>query len=313
MNISVIELGTTSFQLLQARRTDARRVEPLYADKRYFQLSAGAQASAPTSEALQSAVSTLREVLATAPPSARAGGVVVIATGTVREALTHPAWSEAFSKQTGLTVRLLSGEEEARLSYWGAVSELSTEPQKLAVVDLGGATTAMAWGTGERVDRAASVRLGVLTLAERLAQMPKPGQLAIEQMAVFVRRTFEPLVPVDDPLKPDMLVFASGVAKLLLSLVYSYGLIFNGKLVPTDALHRLVPRLLTASVAELSERGVPEPRIPSVGPTAVVLSVIADLFEVERFLVGSNGLREGAVLAAEQLGLQAWPAELGAA
>jgi exopolyphosphatase / guanosine-5'-triphosphate,3'-diphosphate pyrophosphatase len=307
VNVSVIELGTTSFQLLQARRTEAGRVEPLHVDKRYIQL--GQQLTAHgviAPEGIQLALGTLRDLLAAAPASAQSGPVVAIATGSVRDALGAGDLARALVTQTGLQFRALTGEEEAQLTYLGAASELGPVAQNLAVVDLGGATTAIAWGTGTQIKKAASVRLGALTLAERLAGQPQ-RQLALEQMAVYVRRTFEPVLVVDEALRPETLIFASGVAKTLLSLVYSYGLIFKGNIVPSQALHALVPKLLAATPKELAERGVAAPRLQSVGPTAVVFSVIADMFEVERFLVGSNGLREGVALNAEAIGLQAWP------
>lgn len=308
MNVSVVELGTTSFQLLQARRTEAGRVEPLHTDKRYIQI--GRQLGPDgvlTPEGTQLALASLRELLSAAPSSAQAGPVLAIATGIVRDTLAVGDFARVLEQQVGLRFRALSGEEEAQLTYLGAASELGPGSTNLAVVDLGGATTAIAWGVGSRVRRATSVRLGALTLAERLAQHPQRGQLALEQMAVYVRRTFEPVLVVDESLRPETLIFASGVAKTLLSLVYSYGLIFKGNIVPTRALHALVPKLLAATARELTERGVPAPRVQSVGPTAVVFSEIADLFEVERFAVGSNGLREGVALNAEALGPQPWP------
>jgi exopolyphosphatase / guanosine-5'-triphosphate,3'-diphosphate pyrophosphatase len=309
VNVTVLELGSSSFQLLQARRTEAGRVEPLHAEKRYLQLASYSSAQGGLSaEGIELACRALRELLAAAPPSAHAGPVVAIATGTVRDALNSGELSRALAAEAPLQFRALSGEEEAQLTYLGAVSELGANTQNLAVVDLGGATTAIAWGTGDQIKKAASVRLGVLTLAERLAQQQPRGQMALEQMAVYVRRTFEPVLVVDEALRPQTLIFASGVAKTLLSLVYSYGLIFKGNIVPTQALHALVPQLLAASSSDLAQRGVAAPRLQSVGPTAVVFSVIADLFEVERFAVGLNGLREGVVLSAESVGLQPWPA-----
>jgi exopolyphosphatase/guanosine-5'-triphosphate,3'-diphosphate pyrophosphatase len=308
VNVSVVELGTTSFQLLQARCTEAGRVEPLHVDKRYIQIARQLGPDGVLSpEGVQLALATLRELLNAAPTSAHAGPVVAIATGSVKEALAVGDFARVLEQQTGLRFAALTGEDEAKLTYHGAATEMGPGSQNLAVVDLGGATTAIAWGTGPEVRRATSVRLGALTLAERLAQHPQRGQLALEQMAVYVRRTFEPVLMVEESLRPDTLVFASGVAKTLLSLVYSYGLIFKGNLVPTRALHALVPKLLTATARDLTERGVPAPRVQSVGPTAVVFSEIADLFEVERFAVGSNGLREGVALSAEAMGLQPWP------
>jgi exopolyphosphatase/guanosine-5'-triphosphate,3'-diphosphate pyrophosphatase len=201
----------------------------------------------------------------------------------------------------------LSGEEEAGLAYLGAASELKGPEQQVAVVDWGGGSTEIAWGKGDRVLHAVSLRLGVLALAERLAALPNRNQMAIEQFATYVRRTVEPALVTNTELLPQSLIFASGVAKVLLALIYSFGLISKGNVVPSVLLHGLIPRLLSAKPEELLQRGVPAPRVTSVGPGAVVISVIADLFELDRFVVASAGLREGVVLNAERVGLQPWP------
>src|SRR5690606_8246394 len=133
------------------------------------------------------------------------------------------------------------------------------------------------------------------------------GLAALDQMAGYVRRTIEPHVLERASTPPDMLVFASGVARVILSLVYSYGLLTKGTMVPSQILADLVPRLLAASSEDLLQRGVPIKRLASVGPTAVVLGVITDLFELDRFVVTRAGLREGIVLHAEHVGVQPWP------
>lgn len=310
MHLSVIDLGSNSFQLLQARRTDAGRVEALYSAVEYVQLARHVTPQGQlTPTGFQAGIDAVVRLLQAAPQSAHDSQVLAIATCAIRDANNGQAFLDALRASTGLQVRILSGEEEASFTYYGAAAEFSLKPQRMAVVDLGGGSTEIAWGMGPQVLHATSLRLGVLALAERLAALPNRGQMALEQMATYVRRTIEPVLNVGPELAPDSLVFASGVAKVLLSLIYSYGLIAKGSTVPSVVLHGLIPRLLNTTTQELLQRGVPAPRVLSVGPTAVVISVIADLFEVDKFVVAAGGLREGVVLHAESLGPQAWPSK----
>jgi exopolyphosphatase/guanosine-5'-triphosphate,3'-diphosphate pyrophosphatase len=308
VHLTVLDLGSNSFQLIQARRTDAGRSETLFSAIEYVQLARHVTPQGVLTEhGIELGVAAVERLLLAAPQSAHGAPVVAIATCAIRDANNGAQFLERVRARTGLLARILSGEEEASLAYLGAASELKGPPQQLAVVDLGGGSTEIAWGKGPNVLHAVSLRLGVLALAERLAALPNRNQMAIEQFATYVRRTIEPVLVTNPELLPQSLVFASGVAKVLLALIYSFGLIAKGNVVPSVLLHGLIPRLLDAKPEDLIHRGVPAPRVTSVGPSAVVISVIADLFELDKFVVASAGLREGVVLHAENIGLQPWP------
>jgi exopolyphosphatase/guanosine-5'-triphosphate,3'-diphosphate pyrophosphatase len=308
VNITILDLGSNSFQLLQARRTEADRVEPLYSAVEFVQLANFVNAQGVLEErGMVAGIEAIQSLLQRSPPSCSDGPVSAVATCAIRDAKNGAEFVERVSAQTGLTTRVLSGEDEASLTYWGASSELGKPNKNLAVVDLGGGSTQIAWGNATRVEHRATIKLGVLALAERLSAFKSSPSMALDQMAAYVRRTIEPhvLERADSP--PDTLVFASGVARVILSLVYSYGLLTKGTVVPQQILADLVPKLLSASSEDLAQRGVPPKRLASVGPTAVVLGVITDLFELDRFVVTRAGLREGIVLHAEHVGMQPWP------
>lgn len=308
MNVTIFDLGSNSFQLLQARRTDAGRIEPLFSAVEFIQLARFSTPEGAIDEVgRREGIAAVQRLIAGAPASAAAGPVVAVATCAIRDASNGQAFLDEVQAVTGLRARVISGDEEARLTYYGAATEFGAPNRRLAVVDLGGGATQIAWGVDSDPTHELSIRLGVLALAERLAGLPNVANVALDQMAAYVRRTIEPLVLRTQPFFPEMLVFASGVARVILSLMYSYGLIAKGTIIPSHVLAQLLPLLLAAPPAELSERGVPEKRLHSVGPTAVVLGVITDLFELDRFAVARSGLREGIALNAELVGTQPWP------
>lgn len=308
MNVTIIDLGSNTFQLLQARRTEAGRVDPLYSAVEFVELARHVGSDGmitPLGSSL--GIQAVERLVAQAPASTATGPVVAVATCAIRDARNGADFLAAVAGSTGLEARILDGREEAGLTYAGAVTELGDFSGPVAVVDLGGGATQIAWGTGASSQSQISVRLGVLALAERLSGLSNVGNVALDHMAAFVLRTIEPAVIQAQPFEPKTLVFASGAARVILSLMYSYGVITKGMTVPTLALADLVPKLLEASPEELLRRGVPSKRINSVGPTAVVLAVIAQSFELDRFVVVKSGLREGIALHAERVGLQPWP------
>ncbi len=102
-------------------------------------------------------------------------GVAVVGTQCLREAADGAAFAAEVARRTGLQIEIISGQEEARLAYLGACSELPADvaDARLAVLDVGGRSTEFGLGRGERLDQSSSLPLGVLGLTENyLSQEP---------------------------------------------------------------------------------------------------------------------------------------------
>lgn len=92
--------------------------------------------------------------------------VVTVATSAVRDASNRSEFLDAVWQRTGLRVRVLSGEEEAALSYQGVLLGVSVEPRFTAVVDIGGGSTELIWTQDDGRLRLASVNVGAVRATE---------------------------------------------------------------------------------------------------------------------------------------------------
>jgi exopolyphosphatase / guanosine-5'-triphosphate,3'-diphosphate pyrophosphatase len=308
VDVSVLDLGSHSFQLLCARSLRSGRVERLHKDVEFVQLTNHLRPDGSIdADGFAAGIKGVIELLARAPEFARKRPLIGVATCAIREASNGGAFLTALEQATGVTARALPGEEAASLAYAGAASEFEGKPRRMAVVDLGGGSTELAWGNGKQLLHGVSVRLGVMSLVERLASMPNTANMALDQLAVFVTRSLEPVVYAARQDPPQLLVFASGVARVIQALAISYELALPGAPITARSLRALIPLLLEATPAELQARGVPSQRVKTTGPTAIVLDVVCELFEKEEFTVVRGGLREGVVLNARAMSAQAWP------
>lgn len=307
MDVTVIDLGSNSFKLIQARRSRDGQVQTLFKAVEFVALANAVDSDGSiTAEGLDQGANAVQELLRQTPKSAHKHPVVCVATSAVREAPNGSEFVELVAKRSGLRARILTGEEEARLAYAGAASGFAPNQVRTLVVDLGGGSTQFAVGRGREVESCASVRLGVLRLIDRLAALPNTPSDALEHMAVFVRRTIEPSIDALGE-QPESLVFASGVARVIADLLRTYEPVPEGGSFAGHSLRALTPQLLAAPPEELANRGVPEKRLHSVGPTAIVLDVICDLAGLDDFYVANTGLREGAAINSTELGTQRWP------
>jgi exopolyphosphatase/guanosine-5'-triphosphate,3'-diphosphate pyrophosphatase len=92
---------------------------------------------------------------------------VAIGTAGLRIAPNSNALIDAVRERTGIEVEIISGEEEARLAYLGAISELDSGDGSLVVFDTGGGSSQFTIGHWDRVDESFSVNLGAVRLTER--------------------------------------------------------------------------------------------------------------------------------------------------
>jgi exopolyphosphatase/guanosine-5'-triphosphate,3'-diphosphate pyrophosphatase len=92
--------------------------------------------------------------------------VSVAATSATRRALNARSFIERVHKETGLRVKVISGEEEARLTWRGALRALDLPSGPVAVVDLGGGSTELVVGDGNLMGPRVSLELGSVRLTE---------------------------------------------------------------------------------------------------------------------------------------------------
>ncbi len=91
--------------------------------------------------------------------------VAAAATSAVRDAANREEIISLIRQQTGLQVRVLSGEQEASLSYKGVLSNLAVEPDSTVVADIGGGSTELIWMEKAHL-RCASVNVGAVRMTE---------------------------------------------------------------------------------------------------------------------------------------------------
>lgn len=100
---------------------------------------------------------------------ARAAGaseIVAVGTMALRTAANAQDFARILKEATGVTLRVLSGEEEARLSYIAALSGISVVGRDVVTFDTGGGSTEFVHGRGCEIERAFSVDIGAVRLTE---------------------------------------------------------------------------------------------------------------------------------------------------
>ncbi len=98
--------------------------------------------------------------------------IQAVATSAARRAMNSQTWFSRLQRKLSLRVRVITGDEEARLTWRGALRELAVPDGPILVVDLGGGSTELVLGDGDRVVQRVSLEIGSVRLTERFFGNP---------------------------------------------------------------------------------------------------------------------------------------------
>lgn len=225
--------------------------------------------------------------------------IVAVATSAVREAANGADFLARVRAQTGLEVRLLSGEQEALLIHRAVREVVDLDRGRTLVIDIGGGSTEWIASFDGQVETAVSLPLGSLRLAADLRGAP-PTAAALRRLEQRIAAEIERL-PAAPP--AEIVVATSGTAACVADLAdlaagresanTPRGL-REVRLKELQALVERLSRLRRREIAALPPVG--EPRSESILPGAILLARLLEKAGADRFQVSDRALRDGLVL-----------------
>jgi exopolyphosphatase / guanosine-5'-triphosphate,3'-diphosphate pyrophosphatase len=208
VRVAAIDCGTNSIRLLVAdlpARHDGRpELRDIQREMRIVRLGQGVDA---TGRLAPEALDRTRAALADYAAAVRRAGVErirMVATSATRDAANRDDFFAMVRDTLGAEAEVITGEEEARLSFTGAVGDLDPAAGPFLVVDVGGGSTEVVLGDWDgmraEVTAACSVDIGCVRITERhlRSDPPTPEQVgAAERFAALSLRQAFAEVPVD--------------------------------------------------------------------------------------------------------------------
>jgi exopolyphosphatase/guanosine-5'-triphosphate,3'-diphosphate pyrophosphatase len=308
MRAASIDIGSNSIKLLVAERTGGGPVAEVTSETLDARISRGiGSGAARLSEAgMERGVEAARALAAKAR-EAGAVQVIVVATSAVRDASNAPEFARRVLEATGLPLRILSGEEEARYIAKGILTDPSLDGAEfLKAFDLGGGSLECLSFDKAGVEAAISLPLGCVRLTEMFVRDPAAplGEQAARDVGAHVR---EALIASAFPLPVPARFTVVGTGGTLSAvrameaarLGTSFGA--TSPVIAVDTLRRLLDAAGRLPLAE--RRGLPglPPERADVFPVALVtLLAVAAQGGFRSFHHSLRNLRWG--VASELLG-----------
>ncbi|HVM27085.1 MAG TPA: Ppx/GppA phosphatase family protein [Mycobacteriales bacterium] len=227
--------------------------------------------------------------------------LMAFATSAVRDATDSAAVLAAVRRETGVDLLVLSGEDEARLTFLAVRRWFGWSAGRLLCLDIGGGSLEVGTGRDEEPDVAVSLPVGAGRMTrERLPGDP-PRRKEVATLREHVREVLAPAVPrVQEAGRPELAVVTSktfrSLARLGGAAPYARGPRVRRTLT-LEALAEIVERLQPMTAAERGELpGVSPSRAHQLLAGAVVAEEAMRALEVETVSVCPWALREGVIL-----------------
>ncbi|TGN74932.1 Ppx/GppA family phosphatase [Streptomyces bauhiniae] len=301
MRLGVLDVGSNTVHLLVVDAHPGARPLPAHSHKADLRLAQLLDDSgAIGDEGIESLVAVVRDALQAAEDKG-VEDLLPFATSAVREARNADDVLARVADETGVRLQVLSGAEEARLTFLAVRRWFGWSAGKLLVLDIGGGSLEIAYGIDEEPDAAASLPLGAGRLTAGWLREDPPTSDEVRALRRHARAEIARTVGEFSRFgAPDHVVATSKTFKQLARIAGAArdadGLYVQREL-KRESLEAWVPRLAAMSAAQRAELpGVSEGRAGQILAGALVAEGAMDLFGVESLEICPWALREGVIL-----------------
>ena len=298
--VAALDCGTNSIRLLIAEENpEARTFTEISRKMSIVKLGEGVDRNkAFLPDAISRTLAALK-VFAADIAEAKVEQVRFCATSATRDAQNRDDFLIPVAEILGITPEVISGEEEARLSFKGATQGLDKASGPFLVVDIGGGSTEFVLGS-DHVDSARSINIGCVRMSERHFKNDPPTQSEIESAREDIKNAIAQAAEVVPIKNAKTLVAVAGtattVAAAALNLAkYDSELIHLAKVSAIET-RRVSNWLLSLTRQERSDLGYMHPgRVDVIAAGSLVLAEIIEATGLESFVASENDILDGMV------------------
>jgi exopolyphosphatase/guanosine-5'-triphosphate,3'-diphosphate pyrophosphatase len=305
MRLGVLDVGSNTVHLLVVDAHPGAHPTPMHDDRWLLRL---AEQIGDDGELSKAGEKALLQAVQEACKQAEKQGceeLLALVTSAIRDASNGLEVLDRIRQRTGVHLQVLTGEDEARLTFLAVRRWFGWSAGKLLILDIGGGSLELAAGVDEDPDVALSVPLGAGRMTRRFLRDARVGARPdLAGLTKLAAHAEELITPAAKRLRkvgePDLVAATSKTFRTLARLTgaapYSAGL-WAPRELSLDGLDQLVgfvSRIESGALAEL--RGVSPDRAHQVPAGAVVAATAMRLLDVPFVRICPWALREGVIL-----------------
>src|SRR6267378_4276161 len=300
IRISAIDIGSNSIRQTIADVSPTGIIRVVDEMKAAPRLGAGLLETGMLSEiAIQNALIALSR-MATLGTQLGVKRTEVVATSAVRDADNGDEFLQRVRTETGLKVRILRGEDEARLSFRSALAHFDLGAGRAVVMDIGGGSLELALSEDGLVERLVSLPLGAIHMSEEYLG-PDAKKKSLKKLRKYVRAELRHQLASRQWHAPR--IFCSGGTFTSLASIYLARIgmesakTVHGTVIPRVEVEHIVDMLQSMSLAERQTvPGLNAARSDIIVGGLAVAAEVAARVEAKELVVSGYGIREGILL-----------------
>ena len=301
MRVAVVDIGTNSTRLLVADVEDGR-VSELERRSTVTRLGRGVDTSGQlAADAIEDVCRTVGDYIEVYEPLSP-DIVTAIATSAVRDAENSGVFLAELRERFALRAQMLEGAEEARLTYLGA-SAGRTSVDGTLVVDIGGGSTELVFGSESEVGFYASLQAGTVRHTERYLATDPPAADDLEALADDVRDLIFAELSKTEFFTAKQGIAVAGTSTSLAAIQQELDPYdperVHGFELSLDSIQRMCSMLASKTLEErLEVTGLHPGRAPTIVAGVVILIQVMRAFGLHEIEVSEHDILYGAALEA---------------
>lgn len=301
VRLAAIDIGSNSIRQIIADVSPEGRIRVLDEMKAAPRLGTGLDRTGRLHEdAMGHALEALQR-MATLAHQYGVAKVEAVATSAVRDAANGRLFLDLVRRETGLRVRLLHGEEEARLAFRSALAHFDLARGRSVVMDVGGGSLELAMAADGLVERLVSLPYGAIRMTEEYLGLA-PSRKDVRKLRQAVRDEIRKALPLRDWRGAQLICSGGTFTNLAGIYLYRQGTSsaagrVHGTRVPREELEHIIDLLQACSPEERAQvRGLNVGRSDIILAGLVVAAEVMARIESRELQVSTYGIREGLLL-----------------
>ena len=292
--VASIDIGTNTILLLIAE-VDKGGIKPLFEMETVVRLGERVHENGILlKEAMRRGLQTLSQYLERCR-TMEVQEIFAVGTSALREAKNSEDFLRLVAEELDLSIEVISGEEEAQLSFLAVAKDLREAAKPLLVVDVGGGSTEFILGNGDQVRQWTSLLLGSVRFTERFLHSDPVHEDEFQKMEREIRTL---LVNIPHTKEPRSMVAVGGTATTLASVELGLEEFL------VEKIHHFVLKketlknqLLLYRTKTIEERkkipGLPPARADVILAGAAILYLTMEELDCPSVLISCHGVRYG--------------------
>ncbi|MBT4331727.1 MAG: Ppx/GppA family phosphatase [Candidatus Cloacimonetes bacterium] len=221
--------------------------------------------------------------------------ITAVGTMCLRTANNSDVFLKKAKEELGLTIKVIPGEEEARLSYLAVLSTIGNTDKNVVVFDTGGGSTEFIFGKGANLNNRFSLNLGAVHPTEEFLVSDPVTNDELKKMQDHMMDFFSEKITEK---KADYLIGIGGTVTSMGAVMHKMvkydPKIIQGSQMSLEEVKRQIELYQNKTIEERKQiPGLQPKRADVILAGAGIINAIMEIFEIDSFTISDRGLRHG--------------------